>query len=355
MKPPSARPLVPLLALSLAACRSAESPPEPEPAPAPDPPGGRTERWLDTATIRVRIDEAGSGPLVLFLHGFPELAYSWRHQLDALAAAGYHAVAPDMRGYGGTEAPEAIEAYDLVELAGDVVALMDALGEERAVLVGNDWGAMVAWTAVVLYPERFTHLIAFSVAYGLRGEKPILDQMRAAAGENFSYVLYFQEPGVAEAELDADPRAVFERFFASHDQAREPAEITDPRADAGGLLGRYGRPLERAAWLTAEDLDHYAETFGRTGFRGGLNYYRNFDRSWARTADVADSVVDVPVLFLAGEHDLVIGGASQEQLEAMMAPVTRDLTVKLIPGAGHWLQQEHPAVVNAAILEFLER
>ena len=308
---------------------------------------------IETDTIRMSVTDQGTGPLVVMLHGFPDLSHTWRNQVAALSAAGYRAVAPDMRGYGGTEAPEPIEAYDLVELASDVVALMDALGEEQAVLVGQDWGAVVAWTAVLLYPERFTKLVAMSVPYGLRGETSFLGSLREAYGENFFYVLYFQEPGVAEAELNPDPRAVFERTFFATGQALEPISITDPLASAGGMLGRMGRATELPQWFSEEDMRHYVETFKRTTFRGGLNYYRNFDRSWDRTAHVADTAVEMPVLFLAGDTDLSIGGASKEQLEAMMAPVTRDLKVVLYPGAGHWIQQERADEVNAELLRFL--
>ena len=311
------------------------------------------ERMIETETIRMSIRDEGDGPLVLMLHGFPELSHSWRHQVAALSAAGYRAVAPDMRGYGETEAPAAIEAYDLIELAADVVALMDALGEEQAVLVGQDWGAVVAWTTVLLYPERFTKLIALSVPYGLRGETSYLATLREAFGDNFFYVLYFQEPGVAEAEFDPDPRAVFERAFVSPGQGLEPVTITSPRAAAGGWLGRTGRATALPGWFTEADMRHYVETFEQTGFRGGLNYYRNFDRSWERTAHVADTAVEMPVLFLAGALDPSIGGASQQQLEAMMAPVTEDLEVVVYPDTGHWVQQERAAEVNAEVLRFL--
>ena len=319
----------------------------------PGDPVEPTVRTLETETIRVRVLEQGNGPLVLMLHGFPELAHSWRHQIAALAAAGYRAVAPDMRGYGGSEAPEAVEAYDMVELAADVVALMDALGEERAVLVGHDWGAVVAWNTVLTYPERFTALIAMSVPYGGRGQRSYLTTLREAYGDKFFYMLYFQEPGVAEAELDPDPRALFERFFVSPGQAREAPTITSPLADAGGLLGRMGRATELPGWLTEADMALYVETFQRTGFRGGLNYYRNFDRTFERTPHLAGVKLDVPVLFLAGEQDLVIRGATQDQLEKTMSRVAPDLRVVLYPGVGHWVQQERAAEVNAEMLRFL--
>lgn len=308
---------------------------------------------IETDTIRMRILEQGSGPLVLLLHGFPGLSHVWHHQLAALAAAGYHAVAPDMRGYGGTEAPAAVEAYDMFEVSADVIALMDALGEESAVLVGHDWGAFVAWSAALIYPERFRRLVAISVPFSGRGDQPPLEAMRAAAGDNFNYVVYYQEPGVAEAEFDPDPRALFERVFVSPGQELEPPTIQSPAAGAGGLLGRLGRARELPAWFSEADMRLFVETFARTGFRGGLNYYRALDRTFHRSAHLAGATVDLPVLFLGGERDLLLGGASQEDLRAVMAPVVRDLEVVLYPDAGHWVALERAADVNAAILGFL--
>ena len=314
---------------------------------------GPAERTIETATIRMRVLEQGEGPLVLLLHGFPDLADSWESQLQALADAGFRAVAPDLRGYGGSEAPLDVEAYDLVELSSDVVALMDALGEEQATIVGHDWGAIVAWSSVLFHPERFRGLVSMGFSYGGHESMVSLANLQAAFGANFFYVLYYQEPGVAEAELDGDPRALFERVFVSPDTVLEPAPITSPRADAGGLLGRLGRPVERPGWLKADQLDRYVETFERTGFRGGLNYYRNIDRNIERARPLAGVVTEVPVLFLAGERDLVLGGATADQLRAVMTPVTRELTVQLLPDAGHWIQRARAAEVNEALLGFL--
>jgi len=314
-----------------------------------------TLRFIESNGIRMRIAEMGEGPLVLLLHGWPESWYSWRHQLSALAEAGYHAVAPDLRGYGKTEKPEAVEEYDIVHLTGDAVGILDALGEKTATVVGHDWGAIVAWNCVLLHPERFNALIAMSVPYGGRPKESMLTTWKRQFGDNFFYILYFQEPGVAEAEFDADPRGILSRLYLSPDSPREKAEVSDPKRSAGGWIGRLGAPKELPDWLKAEDLDYYVGEFTEAGFRGGINFYRNFHRNWEITPQLADASVEQPVLFIAGSKDVVIRGANAEQLTGMMGRATKDLRgVKLIDDIGHWVQQESPAETNAAMIEFLK-
>ena len=304
--------------------------------------------------IRMRVAEQGVGPIVLMLHGFPESWYSWRHQLRAVAAAGYRGVAPDMRGYGETDAPDDIEKYDVLDLCGDVTGLLDHFGEEKAVLVGHDWGAAVAWYCVLLEPQRFSALVTMSVPWGPRSSSPPLPQLRQNFGENFFYMLYFQEPGVADAELGADPRGLLTRFLASPGAAREPARITDPKTSAGGLIGRIGAPLDLPSWLSREDLDYYVAQFTRTGFSGGLNYYRNLDRNWELTPQLEGAVIEVPTLFIAGEKDIVLRGRDAATLEGPMRLVAGDLRgIRLIPDAGHWIQQERADEVNAMLVDFL--
>ncbi len=313
-----------------------------------------TLRFIQANGITLRIAEMGSGPLVLFVHGWPESWYSWRHQLPAIAAAGYRAVAPDMRGFGKSDKPEAVEDYDIHHVGADLVGILDALGEKSAVLVGHDWGAIVAWQCMLLHPERFTALVAMSVPYGGRGSRSIVESFRQAWGDNFFYVLYFQEPGVAEKEFDADPRAILSRLYLSPDSPREAPLVTDPKRAAGGWIPRLGAAKGLPDWLTSEDLDYYVAEFTQAGFRGGINYYRNFQRNWDTTPELAGAQVRQPVLFIAGSRDIVIRGASAEQLTAMMTPAAPQLRgVRLIPGVGHWVQQESPAQTNAAIVEFL--
>lgn len=311
--------------------------------------------FIDANGIRLRVAEMGEGPAVLLAHGWPESWYSWRHQIRALAAAGYRVLAPDMRGYGASDAPGPEEDYNLVTLAADMVGVLDAFDIPVATMVGHDWGAPVATHSVLLYPERFNGLIIMSVPYGGRAPNPPMAGMRSRIGDNFFYILYHNEPnGVAEAEYDADPRGLLSRLYLSPDSPREAPVVTDPKRAAGGWIPRLGAAKGLPDWLTEEDLDYYVSQFENAGFRGGVNYYRNIGRNWELTENLAGSSIRVPALFIAGDKDIVIGGATQAALETMMKPVMPELReVLLIPGIGHWVQQEAPEQTNRAMLEFL--
>jgi pimeloyl-ACP methyl ester carboxylesterase len=311
--------------------------------------------YLEANGIRMRVAEMGSGPAVLLAHGWPESWYSWRHQLRALSRAGYRVLAPDMRGYGETDAPAAVEDYNLVALAADMVGILDALDIEVATMVGHDWGSPVAAQAVLRYPGRFNGLVLLSVPHGPRGSNPPLTAMRERVGDNFFYMLYHNEPGgVAEAEYDADPRGLLRRIYQSPDAPRQAPEVTDPKRAAGGFISRIGAPDGLPDWLTEADLDYYVSQFEQAGFRGGVNYYRNFDRNWELTADLAGEQIPVPTLYIAGAQDMVIGSATAEALTMRMSPLIPDLKdAILLPGIGHWVQQEAPEPTNQAILDFL--
>jgi len=320
----------------------------------PMKPGGENElRFVQANGIKIRIAERGTGPLVLLLHGWPESWYSWRYQLPALAKAGYRVVAPDMRGFGGTDAPPAIEDYTIQKLCADVVGLIDALGEKQAVVIGHDWGSGVAWASVLHYPERFRAIVAMSVPLRTRTPEPPMVIARRNFGDKFFYQLYFQQPGVAEREFEGNTREFLSRIYASPSTPREPPQVTDLSASAGGLTVRLGKPKSPVPWMSEADLDYYVAEFQRAGFRGGLNYYRNIDRNWETTAHLANAKIAVPALFLAGEKDLVIAGATRDQLIAMMSGRVKDLTVELYPNTGHWVQQERAEEVNKAIATFL--
>jgi len=318
---------------------------------------GISFRDIETNGIRMRIAETGTtGPLVLLAHGWPESWYSWRHQFAPLVAAGYRVVAPMMRGYGDTDAPADVNDYDIVHLAADMVGVLDALGEETAIMVGHDWGSIVAWNTVLLHPERFTALIAMSVPNGGRARQSPLTSWQQSFGDNFYYILYHNEPGgVAEAEYDADPRGLLSRLYLSPSSPRAAPTITDPKRSAGGWIGRLGAAQGLPDWLTQADLDYIVAQFEKSGFRGGVNYYRNFHRNWEITPQLEGAKITIPTLFIAGARDVVIAGANQEQLQGSMSRVVDDLRgVVLIPNIGHWVQQEAPAETNAAMLDFLQ-
>lgn len=320
------------------------------------PVDGVTLRYIEVNDITMRIAEAGDdGPLVLLAHGWPESWYSWRHQLKYLSELGYRVVAPDMRGYGGTDAPIAVDDYNIENIAADMVGILDHLGEERAVMVGHDWGAIVAWQTVQFYPNRFDGLIAMSVPFAGRQERSPMVEWRETFGDNFYYILYHNEPnGVAEREYDSNPRELLSRLYLSPRSPRESPAITDPRASAGGWIGRLGAPKSLPSWLSAFDLNYFVGEFERAGFRGGVNYYRNFHRNWELTESLKNAHIGTPTLFIAGERDVVIGGASEARLQGAMSRVVNDLRgVILVPEVGHWVQQEAPDVVNQAMSDFL--
>jgi pimeloyl-ACP methyl ester carboxylesterase len=323
-----------------------------------------TQRMIESNGIRLNIAEQGKGPLVLLCHGFPESWYSWRHQIEALAAAGFHAVAPDMRGYGKSDAPEAIDQYTIFHLVGDLVGLLDALEAQTAVIVGHDWGANIAWQAARLRPDRFRAVVALSVPFRPRGPVRPTSVMPRTADAQF-YQLYFQEPGVAEAELERDPRATVRNMLygASGDgaaAARAAAASSGASPNlgmvpkGGGFLRGSGAPATLPAWLSEADVDFYAGEFKRSGFRGPLNYYRNIDRNWELTAAFANVKVTVPALYVAGDRDMVVSFPGTDQLLANLkqfVPALRN--IQMLPGCGHWTQQERPSEVSAAIIDFV--
>jgi pimeloyl-ACP methyl ester carboxylesterase len=318
-----------------------------------------TQRLIETNGIRLNIAEAGNGPLVLLCHGFPESWYSWRRQIGALAAAGFHAVAPDMRGYGKSDRPEAIDQYTIFHLVGDMVGLLDALEAPTAVIVGHDWGATIAWHAALFRPDRFRGVVSLSVPFRPRGKARPTSVMPQTADAQF-YQLYFQEPGVAEAEFERDPRAAVRSLLygGSGDAPLGSGASADagiamvPRG--GGFLRGPGAPAVLPGWLSERDIDFYADEFRRSGFRGPLNYYRNIDRNWELMAPFAGARVTIPALYVAGDRDLVVKFPGTEELLANLKHFVPALRAKLmLPGCGHWTQQERPNEVNAAIIDFL--
>jgi len=309
-------------------------------------------RTIAVNGIEMFLLEHGEGPLVVLCHGWPELSYSWRHQIPAIAAAGFHVVAPDMRGFGRTSAPPDIGAYTIFHTVGDIVALVAALGEEQAVVVGHDWGAPVAWHCAMFRPDVFTRVAGLSVPPPVRGRGRPLETLRQNGITNF-YWQYFQPPGVAEAEFEHDVAHTMRTVLAGR-------SFSDPSAhqfvEAGkGFLHGVERDRPLPAWLSEADIAYFAKVYSQSGFRGGLNWYRNIDRNWELTAAWQDATIDQPSLFLAGSQDGVITGLIGAKRVADMERVLTDLKAKIIlDGAGHWVQQEPPGKVNAALIEFLK-
>ncbi|MFF4410170.1 alpha/beta fold hydrolase [Streptomyces sp. NPDC001404] len=317
-------------------------------------------RYVGVNGVRLHIAEQGEGPLVLLLHGFIECWYSWRHQFAPLAGAGYHVVAPDQRGFARSDAPKDIDAYTMLDLAGDIVALIHALGEERAVVVGHDFGAPVAWITALLRPDLVRGVAGMSVPPGMSpmrsGSTHPLSVMRSMFGNGF-YILYFQQPGVADAELDEDLRTTFRRML--YRGAGENPRNNPPRpwtvSPSTGLLDPADDPDELPGWLTEDDIDTFAAEYAANGFTGSLNWYRTINRSWELLAPWSDAVIQPPALFIAGDRDRVpplVGGLDKllTGLPALLPNLRRTVT---LPGCGHWTEMERPAEVNAALLEFI--
>lgn len=273
------------------------------------------------------------GPLVVLLHGFPELAYSWRHQIPALAAAGWRVAAPDLRGYGESDAPTEIEDYAIDHLVGDVAGLIEHLGAETAVVIGHDWGADLAWKAAWLRPDRVRAVAGLSVPFAPRAPAPPLGIMRAHLGEDF-YMVWFQEPGVAEAALGRDVRRT----------------LATPRVWNEAWAGEADDHPPTPPFMTDDELAVYVRVFERTGFRGGLNWYRNLDRNWERTAAAEARRIDQPACFVTGERDPVRAFMPAGVMHGWVTDLRVEET---IPGAGHWVNQQAPDAVNATLLAFL--
>jgi pimeloyl-ACP methyl ester carboxylesterase len=278
-----------------------------------------TEHTIDTNGVSLRVLDAGEGPAVLLSHGFPELGYSWRHQIQPLAAAGYRVIVPDQRGYGGSSCPEAIEDYDIVHLTDDLAGILDTLGEEQAVMVGHDWGSFVVSHMAMMQPERTRAVCNMSVPFTPRGPMSVVEMLKMAIPDDmFFYILHFQEVGPADAEMAKDPRETMTRMLCS--------VKLDP------------------------EIDYYVDEFTRTGFTGGINWYRNFHRNWEITPQLAEAKVEAPAYFIAGKQDPVIGGRAS----GFESPTLLDWRGEtIIDDAGHWVQQEKPAETNAALINFL--
>ncbi|MGX1668913.1 alpha/beta fold hydrolase [Streptomyces sp. NPDC055400] len=293
-------------------------------------------RDVTTNGITLRVFEHGEGrpdrPPVVLCHGFPELAFSWRHQVFALAGAGYRVLVPDMRGYGGSTRPDDVDAYDILTLCADLAGLLDDVGADDAVFVGHDWGASVVWNMALLHPERVRAVAGMSVPVTPRAPAPPLPILRSRNGDDF-YIVWFQEPGVADRALSQNVRRtlVTREIYSAQWAAKADEQLPPPR------------------WMGDEELTYYVKTFEETGFTGGLNYYRNLDRNWALTEHLDGRLINQPSLFITGSKDPV-GKFMPAHLDRMLTDLRGHV---VLDGAGHWIQQERAEDVNAALLEFL--
>jgi pimeloyl-ACP methyl ester carboxylesterase len=313
---------------------------------------GPAVQTLQAGALRMRVATQGSGPLVLLCHGFPELWCSWRAQMAALAAAGFRAAAPDMRGYGGTDAPPDPAQYTMLHHVGDLVALVQALGEQQAVVVGHDWGAPAAWHAALLRPDVFRAVAGLSVPYSPPGPVDLLTALESQGITTF-YMQYFQMPGVAEAELEADVAASLRRIAYSLSGDGRGGVATVLKASTG-FLHNTEDPAALPAWVDADDLAYAAGEFLRTGFRGGLNWYRALRSGPELLAAWRGAPIRQPSLFIAGDRDDVMKFPASAATVARFGRSLPGLRGShILAGAGHWVQRERAAEVNALLIEFL--
>ena len=311
-----------------------------------------TKLTVPLRDLRLAVHAAGEGPAVVLCHGFPDLAYGWRHLMPALAAAGYRALAPDQRGYGLTGGPPAVEAYDIHHLTGDLVGLLDALGVERAIFVGHDWGGSVAWMTALLHPMRVAGVIGVNTPHYPRPSSAPIERLRAMFGDSY-YMVAVQGSDAIDRAMAADVRRTFVQIARTG---------VPPDETLGGWLGPDGRmrtmvefvagpPMPGAPLLSEADLSVYVDAFTSTGFTGGLNWYRNLDRNWATTPHLTGARITAPALMVTAEWDVLLPPAAADR----MRPLVPDLETVMIPRCGHWTPQERPAELAALVVGWLGR
>jgi pimeloyl-ACP methyl ester carboxylesterase len=319
-----------------------------------------TDIAVNGVTLRVHHAGDPADPTVLLCHGFPELGHSWRHQMAPLAEAGFHVLAPDQRGYGHSSAPRQIDAYGIGNLTDDLLGLLDHFGKDEAVFVGHDWGGLIVWDMAKLHPERVRAVVGVSVPF-VQWPAPPTQLMKMMYGDRFFYILYFQEPGVAEGELDADPHDAMAKVlwgaggagFSGRDRS---AEV--PPMEGTGFLTMLPQPPARpfvgpeGPWLTEADLQVYADEFGHSGFFGPISYYRNLDANFDIVKDLGPERVVMPAFFIGGTDD-VVNVMDPTGVERMQNLLPNFKGATILDGVGHWTQQEAPAAFNEALLGFL--
>lgn len=307
-------------------------------------------QFVDSNDIRMAVYEQGEGPAVIMVHGFPELAFSWRHQIPALAAAGFRAIAPDMRGYGKTGAPPGVDQYCMAKLIGDLHGLLDALELERATFIGHDWGAMILWHMATLAPQRIDKLITLNIPHYPRSPVDPIAVMRERFGSDF-YIVNFQDSDEAEKAFAADPAHFFDMMMRKNQISREQFEQLPPQMKVLSLLKVMQRSQSGGApLLTDDERDYYVNAFTKSGFTNPVNWYRNWTRNWEALEGV-NQLINIPTLFIGAVDDVII---APEHIEAMQ-PLVTNLTIEMLEPCGHWTQQERPDDVNHLIISWLNR
>jgi len=305
--------------------------------------------------ISLSVHEAGEGPAVVLSHGFPEIAFSWRHQIAPLAEAGYRVIVPDQRGYGASDAPEGVTTYDIDHLTGDLVGLLDVLEIERAVFVGHDWGGFVCWAMPILHPDRTAGVIGVNTPYTARTAMAPMEMAKALVGGDIEkmYMLWFQEPGVAEGVLDGQARLMFEKLLR---KSESPEKVAARMLESGTLdMNPFRRLAEiettGEALVPDDEVAVYVDAFTKSGFRGGVSWYRNFDRNWERHPDIGTQKIDLPTLMVTAAWDVAL----PPTMAAGMPALCNDLEMQQIEECGHWTMQEKPDELNALLVDWLQR
>ena len=312
------------------------------------------QQFVETEVGQIAVNVTGEGPVILCVHGWPEHSWSWRHQMRYFSERGYRVAAMDVRGYGDSAKPHEISAYSLKSLASDDAAVIDALSDKPVVLFGHDWGAPITYTTALLYPQKVRALAGMSVPYTPRGEGSLMDLMKLIYADKFFYMMYYQEEGVAEREVEADPRSALRKIYYSISGDAPAGHAFNDKAPDAGLLDGMIDPDPFPSWLTEADLDLYTASFEKGGFRGPFNRYRALDLDHHELAEFKDQPLTLPTCFIGGEKDAVrhfVPGFDAFEHAGMACTDFRGATI--IPGVGHWVQQEAPNETNQALETFL--
>lgn len=313
---------------------------------------------INTTDVQLRVAVAGTGPLIILVHGFPECWYSWRHQIKPLLAAGFQIALPDVRGYGGSDAPATIADYSMQALTNDMAAIARSLSPDRkAVIVGHDWGAPIAWNSALLFEDLFQAVAGLSVPHVPPAEVVAIDLFRRLFTDKglFHYMVYFQQAGVAEAELENDICKSIRLFYTALAADAAPGAWPSGKSSDQTLFDGMPEPELPRPWLSLEDIDYYTSQFERSGFNGPLNRYRNFQQDSEYLKASGKTTIRQPSLFVHGDKDMVNHMYPEGPIKAMTPYVSKDHHSATLPDCGHWTQQEKPAELNRLLINWLVR